>query len=172
MPDRSWEQGLHQLIEAKEGVALTAPLDSQARISYQRFFRRYRRLAGMTGTARELSRELWSVYRLVVVRVPTNRPMRRCGHPDRIHPTADAKWAAIVARIRAVHEERRPVLVGTRSVAASESLSALLHAEGLSHNVLNARQDREEAQIVARAGTAEQITVATNMAGRGAGHLA
>ena len=167
MPDRSWEQGLHQLIEAKEGVALTAPLESQARISYQRFFRRYRRLAGMTGTAKELARELWSVYRLVVVRVSTNRPLRRHRHADRIYVTADAKWAAIVDRIRALHAERRPVLVGTRSVEASESLSALLRAEGLPHSVLNARQDHEEAAIVARAGTAGQITVATNMAGRG-----
>src|SRR5438093_12863017 len=100
MPDRSWEQGLHQLIEAKEGVTLTAPLESQARISYQRFFRRYRRLAGMTGTAKELARELWSVYRLVVIRVPTNRPVRRHRYPDRIYATTDAKWAAIVARIR------------------------------------------------------------------------
>jgi preprotein translocase subunit SecA len=167
MPDRSWEQGLHQLIEAKEGVALTAPLSSQARISYQRFFRRYRRLAGMTGTAAELARELWSVYRLVVVRVPTNRRLRRVPQPERIYATADAKWWAIVDRVRALHAEQRPVLIGTRSVAASESLSALLAAEGLRHSVLNARQDHEEAAIVARAGAPGQITVATNMAGRG-----
>ncbi|MBI2217836.1 MAG: prepilin peptidase [Candidatus Rokubacteria bacterium] len=144
--DRSWERGLHQLIEAKEGVELTSRTEPLARISYQRFFRRYLRLAGMTGTAREVAGELWSVYRLPVVRIPTNRPVIRRRLPDRLHATADAKWAAVVERIE---------------------LSRLLDAAGLGHAVLNARQDAQEAEIVTRAGEPRRITVATNMAGRG-----
>jgi preprotein translocase subunit SecA len=167
MADRSWEHGLHQLIEAKEGCAPTRPHDPLARISYQRFFRRYLHLAGMTGTAREVSGELWSVYGLAVVSVPPNRPSRRRGLPDRIYPTAAEKWTAVVERIKALHREGRPVLVGTRSVAASEHLSRLLAAEELPHQVLNARQDGEEAAVVTRAGEPGRITVATNMAGRG-----
>ncbi|HXF83441.1 MAG TPA: preprotein translocase subunit SecA [bacterium] len=167
MPDRSWEHGLHQLIEAKEGVPLTNPHDALARISYQRFFRRYLRLAGMTGTAREVAAELWAVYGLAVVSIRPNRPLRRRALPDRIYRTGEARWAAVADRIAEVHRSGRPVLVGTRSVAASEHLSAILTARGLAHQVLNARQDREEAEIIARAGGLGQITVATNMAGRG-----
>ncbi len=167
MSDRKWEHGLHQLIEVKENCPVTAPHDALARISYQRFFRRYLRLAGMTGTARETAAELWSVYELPVVTVPTNRPLRRSRYPDRVYPTADAKWGAVVDEIAALHREGRPVLVGTRSVAASEHLSGLLGADELPHRVLNARQDAEEADIVARAGELGRITVATNMAGRG-----
>jgi preprotein translocase subunit SecA len=167
MADRSWEQGLHQMIEAKEDCQLTGQLETLARISYQRFFRRYHRLAGMTGTAREVAGELWSVYRLPVVRVPTNRPLRRTRLPDRVHLSSHARWEAVAARLTALHREGRPVLVGTRSVAASEHLSQLLTVAGLPHRVLNARQDKEEAEIIAQAGQAKQITVATNMAGRG-----
>jgi len=167
MPDRQWEYGLHQLVEAKEGCELTNPNEPLARISYQRFFRRYLRLAGMTGTAMEVRREVWSVYRLPVVRVPTNRPLHRRSHGKRIYRTADAKWAAVVARIVKIHEQGRPVLVGTRSVEASERLSGMLSAVGLTHRVLNARQDDAEAEIIARAGEQGIITVATNMAGRG-----
>ena len=167
MPDRSWERGLHQLIEVKEGVAVTAHHDTLARISYQRFFRRYLRLAGMTGTAREVAGELWTVYGLPVLRVPTNRPSRRVILRERVYVSAEARWAAVVERVRALHGAGRPVLVGTRSVAASEELSARLTASGLPHRVLNARQDLEEAQIIAEAGQPGRITVATNMAGRG-----
>src|SRR5262249_4087990 len=167
MPDRSWEQGLHQLIEVKEGCQLSSRHETLARISYQRFFRRYLRLAGMTGTAREVAHELWSVYRLPVVRVPTNRPLQRTGLGPRVYPDAETRWNAIVERIADLHRGGRPVLLGTRSVAASEHVSTLLDKAGLSHRVLNARQDREEAQIVAEAGQPGQITVATNMAGRG-----
>ena len=167
MPDRSWERGLHQLIEVKEGVAVTAPHETLARISYQRFFRRYLRLAGMTGTAREVAGELWAVYGLPVVRVPTNRPSRRVIQPERVYRSAEARWVAVVERVRALHALGRPVLVGTRSVAASEELAARLAAAGLPHRVLNARQDVEEAQIIAEAGQPGRITVATNMAGRG-----
>ena len=167
MADRSWERGLHQMIEVKEGCDTTEQVEPLARISYQRFFRRYLRLAGMTGTAREVAGELWSVYHLPVVRIPTNRPLKRWDRGDRVYATADDKWRAIVSQIDAEHAKGRPVLVGTRSVAASEHLSQLLRARGLEHQVLNARQDRDEAEIIARAGQARRITVATNMAGRG-----
>jgi preprotein translocase subunit SecA len=167
MEDRSWERGLHQMIEVKEGVETTQQVEPLARISYQRFFRRYLRLAGMTGTAREVTGELWSVYRLAVVRVPTNRPLQRKSLGDRVFRSADEKWEAVLDRIRTLHEQGRPILVGTRSVAASEHLSGLLSREGLEHQVLNARQDREEAQVILRAGHGRRITVATNMAGRG-----
>jgi preprotein translocase subunit SecA len=167
MPDRSWERGLHQLIEVKEGCTVSLQHETLARISYQRFFRRYLKLAGMTGTAREASGELLSVYGLHVVSVPTNRPVRRAALPDRIHPDLDSKWNAVVTRIAQLHGEGRPVLVGTRSVAASEQLSTLLTDNGLPHQVLNAKFDREEAEIVAGAGQTGRITIATNMAGRG-----
>jgi preprotein translocase subunit SecA len=167
MSDRSWEHGLHQLIEVKEQCPVTGRHEPLARISYQRFFRRYLRLGGMTGTARETAAELWNVYRLAVASVPTNRRLRRHGAGDRVYATAEAKWRALVERIAELHREQRPILVGTRSVAASEHLSALLIAADLPHRVLNARQDKEEADIVARAGELGRITVATNMAGRG-----
>jgi preprotein translocase subunit SecA len=167
MPDRSWEQDLHQLLEAKEGVALTRPSGTLARISYQRFFQRYLHLAGMTGTAREAASELWSVYRLAVFRVPSRRPLRRTGQPDRAYATAHARWTSVVARAAEMRNAGRPVLIGTRSVAASEEVSRRLDAAGLEHRVLNARHDQAEAEIAARAGEPRCITVATNMAGRG-----
>jgi preprotein translocase subunit SecA len=167
MADRSWEHGLQQMVEVKEDCAGTSPLRSLARISYQRFFRRYLRLSGMTGTGREVGGELWSVYRLPVVSIPTHRPLCRRFDGDRVFATAAARWDAVVARTSAIHETGRPVLVGTRSVAASEHLSRLLDRAGLPHEVLNARQDAREAEIVADAGLHGRITVATNMAGRG-----
>jgi preprotein translocase subunit SecA len=167
MADRSWERGLHQMIEAKEGCAITGQQETLARISYQRFFRRYLRVAGMTGTGREVARELWAVYRLPVVTIPTNRPTQRRHVTDEIYLTAEEKWTAIVETLRRLQRDDRPILVGTRSVAASEHLSALLSAANVRHQVLNARQDQEEAEIVAKAGERGRITVATNMAGRG-----
>ena len=167
LPDRSWEQGLHQMVEAKEGCPLTSQQTSVARMTYQRFFRRYLRLAGMTGTAREIAPELWSVYRLPVVKVPTNRPVKRRDLGEAVYATTAEKWRAVVARLRELNQTGRPVLVGTRSVGASEELSRLLAAAGLKHQLLNARQDKEEAEIVAQAGQVGGITVATNMAGRG-----
>jgi len=167
MADRSWERGLHQLIEIKENCEVTRRKETQARISYQRFFRRYLRLAGMTGTAREVAGELWSIYRLRVVSIPTNRPLHRTYLPDRVYPKAEQRWEAVVKTVSEMHRVGRPVLVGTRSVAASEHLSRLLAEASLPHKVLNARQDQEEAEIIAQAGEPGRITVATNMAGRG-----
>jgi preprotein translocase subunit SecA len=167
LPDRSWEQGLHQMVEAKEGVQLTGQQSSIARMTYQRFFKRYLWLAGMTGTASEVAGELWSTYGLAVVKVPTNRPVVREDLGERIYPSQPEKWEAILERVKAVHAQGRPVLVGTRSVSASEHLSGLLQRAGLAHRLLNARQDKEEANIVAEAGQPGRITVATNMAGRG-----
>ena len=167
MPDRAWERGLHQLVEAKEACPISEAPETVARISYQRFFRRYLRLGGMTGTAREVAGELRAVYGLEVVSIPTHRPPRRRALPDRVYLSAAEKWRAVAERVAEVHAEGRPVLVGTRSVEASEHLSGLLAARGLSHRVLNARQDGDEARVVAGAGRPGQITVATNMAGRG-----
>jgi preprotein translocase subunit SecA len=167
MPDRSWPQGLHQLIEAKEGAVPSARTETLASISYQRFFRRYLRLAGMTATAREVAPELWSVYGLGVWRIAPNRDLRRHRLPATVSATADARWARVVERAADLQRAGRPVLIGTRSVAGSERLSALLDAAGLPHRVLNARQDEAEAHTVAQAGEARRITVATNMAGRG-----
>lgn len=166
-PGRAWSQGLQQLIEAKEGVTVTHEPETLARISYQRFFRRYWRLAGMTGTAREAARELWSVYGLRVATVDPHRPSRRVRLPEHVFAQADEKWKHVVERIAEVHAAGQPVLVGTASVVASERLSELLTTAGLNHAVLNARQDHAEADIVARAGEQGRITVATNIAGRG-----
>lgn len=167
MADRSWGQGLHQMIEVNEGCEVTATKETLARISFQRFFRRYLRLAGMTGTASEVGGELQSVYGLQVVRVPPNRTPQRILARDRVYARADGKLRAVVARVREVHDSGAPVLIGTRSVAGSEELSARLTKEGLQHRLLNARQDRHEADVVAEAGQRGQITIATNMAGRG-----
>jgi preprotein translocase subunit SecA len=167
MPDRSWERGLHQLIEVKEGCKITEQRDTLARISYQRYFRRYLLLCGMTGTAKEVAGELWSVYRLGVVTVPTRLPLRRERQPSRVFRSAAQRWHAVVARIGELRAGGRPVLVGTRSVGASERLSGLLAQAGVPHQVLNARQDKREAEIVAEAGQIGRVTVATNMAGRG-----
>ncbi|QWV97603.1 preprotein translocase subunit SecA [Geomonas nitrogeniifigens] len=167
MADRSWELGLHQLIEAKEGLAISPRNETIAKISYQRFFRRYCFLAGMTGTAREVAGELWSVYRLNVVRVGTNKPLIRTALPFRYYKSLEEKWRALGERVRELHQSGRPVLIGTKTVAASEEVSRRLWRAGVQHVVLNARQDENEAQIIAEAGNAGKVTVATNMAGRG-----
>ncbi len=167
MPDRSWERGLHQMVEAKEGCPLTDAREQLGRLTYQRFFRRYLRLGGMTGTAREVSAELWSVYALRVQRVPLHRPSQRRQLPSRIFARAEEKWAALTASVHHLQAKGQPVLIGTGSVAESELLSRHLTAAGIAHRVLNARQDQAEAEIVAAAGLRGQVTVATNMAGRG-----
>ena len=167
MPDRSWEQGLHQLIETKEGLELTAGRDTLARMTFQRFFRRYYLLAGLTGTAAESARELWRVYRLRVRRVPTHRPVQRQVLPALCLADAAAKWRAVADEAAAVAARGQAVLVGTRSVEASEAVAAEFAARGLVFVVLNARQDADEAAVVAAAGVSGRITIATNMAGRG-----
>ena len=167
MADRTWEAGLHQMIEAKEGVEITGRKMTLARITYQRFFRRYHHLTGMTGTAMEVANEVASVYRLGVMRVPTNRPSKRRNLGQHLFTETQDKWAAIVASAGASMARGQSVLIGTRSVETSEHISALLDQAGLPHTVLNARQDRLEAEIVAAAGQPNRITVATNMAGRG-----
>ncbi len=167
MPDRQWRDGLHQAVEAKEQIEVTPPKETYARISFQRFFRMYGKLAGMTGTAQEATAEFWQIYHLPVVVIPTNRPCIRQYLPDFVFTHEAAKWQKIVEEIARVHATGRPILVGTRSVRASEFLSKLLLEQGLEHRVLNAVHHREEAQIVAQAGQQGWITVATNMAGRG-----
>ena len=167
MPDRTWRDGLHQAIEAKEQVEINPPKDTYARISFQRFFRMYRKLSGMTGTASEAKAEFWQIYHLPVVSIPTNRPCIRNNLPTIALPTESAKWERIVLEIHRIHDTGRPILIGTRSVRASEHLSELLKAEKLSHQVLNAVYHKQEAGIVAQAGQHGNITVATNMAGRG-----
>ncbi len=164
---RTWEQGLHQIIEAKENCMLSEHNRTLARITYQRFFRRYLRLSGMTGTAKEVAGELHAVYGLEVVAIPPNRPCVRIREVDRCCPGEAAKWRAVAEEAAQLRERNMPVLIGTRSLEASEQLSAMLERMALPHRVLNARQDAEEAEIVARAGQPGTITVATNMAGRG-----
>jgi preprotein translocase subunit SecA len=167
MPDRSWEQGLHQLIETKEQLPLTPVNETLARMTFQRFFRRYYLVCGLTGTAAEAARELWSVYGLRVRRMPPNRPKVLTRRPDRCHATTASKWAAVADSAAAAAARGQAVLVGTRSVGASEQVSAELARRNVAHVVLNARQDAQEARIVADAGLSGRITVATNMAGRG-----
>jgi len=167
MADRTWEQGLHQLIEAKEGVAITAGRETLERMTFQRFFRRYFLVSGLTGTAAEASRELWAVYRLPVRRLPTDRPIRRRELPLRCVSSLAEKWREVADDAQRAATSGQPVLVGTRSVEASEQVSEEFTRRGTNHVVLNARQDAEEANVVAAAGAAGRITVATNMAGRG-----
>ncbi|HMO70146.1 MAG TPA: translocase [Paracoccaceae bacterium] len=167
MPDRSWQGGLHQLIETKEGLPPTDRKETLARVTYQRFFRRYRRLAGMTGTGFELSGEFREIYRLFTIRVPTNRPRQRRHLSTVFVRSETGKWQLLARRVAALHAAGRPVLIGTRSVEASEQASAALAAAGLGHKVLNAKQDKDEAAVVAEAGQSGAITVATNIAGRG-----
>ncbi len=167
MEDRAWGRGIQQLIEAKEGVPITGVREPLARISYQRFFRRYLQLAGMTGTVAEVQGEIRATYGLRSARVPTHRPLRREFLGERIETGHDEKWAALAERVEMLRREGRPVLIGTRSVAASDELAEVLRARGIEHQVLTARQDGDEAAIVARAGEAGRVTVATNMAGRG-----
>ncbi len=167
MPDRTWREGLHQAVEAKERITITPPKDTLARISFQRFFRLYRKISGMTGTAYEERHELWQTYRTPTVRIPTHKPCIRVSQPDALLPTQDARWTAVADEIERMHRLGRPVLVGTRSVKASETLSTLLHERQLPHTVLNAVRHQEEAITIAQAGQRNAITIATNMAGRG-----
>jgi len=165
--DRTWEHGLHQSVEAKEGLDISADRETLARMSFQRFFRSYGVLCGMTGTAADATAEIEAVYRRRVMVIPTNRPVVREQWPARIFRDSESRWNAVVESIMTVHAKGRPCLVGTRSIAASEDLSRRLEARGLAHHVLNANFDKEEAAIISRAGEQGSIVVATNMAGRG-----
>jgi preprotein translocase subunit SecA len=167
MPDRHWREGLHQAVEAKEGAPINHPSDHAAQITFQSYFRLYKRLSGMTGTALQNRWEIRRVYKLWVVCVPTNRPVRRDMESDRVFPTEAAKFAAVVDEVGRLHAAGRSVLIGTRSVEKSEALSKLLKEAGIDHQVLNARQHESEAKVVAEAGKSGRVTIATNMAGRG-----
>lgn len=167
MPDRSWGDGIHQLVELKEGCTVTGQTVSIARITYQRFFRCYRKLGGMTGTASEARTELRSVYGLSVERINTNRPLARTYADEQIYRTSAQKWACIVNLTRDLVKQGIPVLIGTRSVASSTLGSQHLSDAGIEHRVLSAVEDQNEAEIIAVAGQSGCVTVATNMAGRG-----
>ncbi|MCX7156070.1 MAG: preprotein translocase subunit SecA [Rhodocyclales bacterium] len=167
MAGRRWSDGLHQAVEAKEGVAIQAENQTLASITFQNYFRMYGKLAGMTGTADTEAYEFHQIYGLETVVIPTNKPMIRKDENDQIFRTAPEKHAAIIADIRACHERGQPVLVGTTSIENSELLSDLLQKDKLPHQVLNAKQHAREAEIVAEAGRAGMITIATNIAGRG-----
>ncbi len=167
MADRQWERGLHQLIELKEACEPSAPRQTLSRQTYQRFFNRYHHVGGMTGTAKEVASELWRVYRLPVVTIPTHKRNLRQHYGWRVLATEKDKWALALERVLVLKQQGRAVLIGCGSVGASESLSEQLQAKGLEHQLLNARQDEAEALVVAEAGQLGKITIATNMAGRG-----
>lgn len=167
MPQRTWRAGIHQFVEANEGLGMTSPTETLARLSFQRFFRFFEALSGMTGTARESAQELWDIYELSVLEIPENRPCIRRIYRPRAFPDQESKWSAIVAEIQRLHARGRPLLVGTRSVSASENLAGRLGEVKLPYQLLNAVKHAEEATIVAMAGQYGSITIATNMAGRG-----
>ncbi|HEY2153993.1 MAG TPA: preprotein translocase subunit SecA [Isosphaeraceae bacterium] len=167
MPGRQWQDGLHQAIQAKERLEVTLETITAARITVQDFFLRYKKLAGMTGTASSDASELRRIYKVSVFKVPTNRPGKRVWVLDRIYSTEDEKFRAVAQQIVDWHASQVPVLIGTRSIEKSEKLSALLNEAGIEHQILNAKNHEIEAQIVAQAGQPGRVTVATNMAGRG-----
>ena len=167
MDGRRWSDGLHQAVEAKEGVKIEAATQTFATITLQNYFRMYHKLSGMTGTAETEAGELWDIYKLDVVVIPTNRPIARKDMNDRVYKTKREKYKAVIEEIEKMVEAGRPVLVGTTSVEISETLSKMLSLRKIEHNVLNAKLHQKEADIVARAGQKSIVTIATNMAGRG-----
>jgi len=167
MEGRRWSDGLHQAVEAKEGIKIREENQTLATVTIQNFFKLYDKLSGMTGTALTEASEFHQIYRLDVVTVPTNRPMRRTNHDDRVFLTEKEKATAVVDEILRVHRAGRPILVGTTSIEASEKLSSILGKRGLQHEVLNAKHHEREALIIAKAGQLANVTIATNMAGRG-----
>ena len=167
MEGRRYSDGLHQAIEAKEGVKVEAATQTFATITLQNYFRMYHKLAGMTGTAETEAGEFWDIYKLDVVTIPTNKPVARKDMEDRVYKTKKEKYAAVIDEIKSLVEQGRPVLVGTTSVEISELLSRMLKMQHIPHNVLNAKLHQREAEIVALAGKAGTVTIATNMAGRG-----
>lgn len=167
MPEHSWKNGLHQAVEAKEGVEITPGKETCARITFQKYYRQYKKLSGITGTAMEAEDEFWNIYRLAIIAIPTRKECPRIIYPPQIYRTEIEKWEAIASSVKEIHEQKRPVLIGTKNINDSIVLSAILREKGLGHRVLNATNHREEAQIVKDAGHIGSITVATNMAGRG-----
>ncbi|RBH47289.1 preprotein translocase subunit SecA, partial [Pseudomonas sp. MWU13-2860] len=167
MSGRRWSEGLHQAVEAKEGVEINRENQTLASITFQNYFRLYGKLAGMTGTADTEAYEFQSIYGLETVVIPTNRPMVRKDAQDKVYRSAKEKYDAILADIKDCHERGQPVLVGTTSIENSELIANLLQKAKLPHNVLNAKEHAREADIVVQAGSPGVITVATNMAGRG-----
>ena len=167
MEGRQWSDGLHQAVEAKEGVKVKEETQTLATVTLQNFFRLYKTLSGMTGTAMTEAAEFVKIYKLDVISVPTNRPLKRVNFPDAIYRTEPEKWDAVVDEIKEVHETGRPVLLGTVSIENSEKLSGKLTRNGIKHNVLNAKYHEREAEIIAQAGRMNAVTIATNMAGRG-----
>ncbi len=167
MPGRRYSNGLHQAIEAKEGVKVERENKTLATITFQNYFRMYTKLSGMTGTALTEENEFREIYGLDVIEIPTNRPMIRVDHHDLVYPTVNGKYNAVVAQVKECHEKGQPVLVGTVSIEKSEELSKRLKREGISHTVLNAKHHDKEAEIVAQAGKLGAVTISTNMAGRG-----
>ena len=167
MEGRRWSDGLHQAVEAKENVTVEAATQTFATITLQNYFRMYHKLAGMTGTAETEAGEFWSIYKLDVVVIPTNKPVIRVDEEDKIYKTKKAKYAAVINRVDELRKAGRPVLVCTTDVETSELLSRMLKMRGIQHNVLNAKQFAREAEIVAQAGQSSTVTIATNMAGRG-----
>ena len=167
MPGRRYSEGLHQAIEAKEGVQVQRENITMATITFQNYFRLYEKLAGMTGTAVTEAEEFHKIYKLEVLIIPTNMPMVRTDYPDQIYQNEEAKLRAVAGEIEALHAEEHPVLIGTVSIENSERLSELLTKKGIPHEVLNAKQHEKEAAIIAKAGQPGAVTVATNMAGRG-----
>jgi preprotein translocase subunit SecA len=166
-PERRWRDGLHQAVETKEGVPIHAENRPLGRISKQRYFSLYRHLCGMTGTAQESVREFWRIFKMRVVVVPPRRPCRRVSFPTRIFGTAEAKYAAIAGEIERVHRSGQPVLIGTRTIENSERVARGLEAREVPYQLLNGKQDLDEATIISRAGAIGAVTIATNMAGRG-----
>ncbi|MDA8388112.1 MAG: preprotein translocase subunit SecA [Nitrospiraceae bacterium] len=167
MPGRRWSDGLHQAIEAKEGVKIESENQTLATITFQNYFRMYGKLAGMTGTADTEAAEFGKIYNLDVTVVPTHKPMIRKDHQDAIYKNEQAKFRAIIREIESLHEKGQPVLVGTISIEKSETLSQMLRKKGIPHSVLNAKYHEREAEIIAQAGRSSAVTIATNMAGRG-----
>jgi preprotein translocase subunit SecA len=167
LPGRRYSDGLHQALEAKEGVKIERENQTLASITLQNYFRLYNRLSGMTGTAVTEAHEFWKIYKLPVIIIPTNRPISRQDQGDTIFLTRDDKYQAVIDDIKAAHKKGQPVLVGTIAIETSELLSAKLHSQGVAHNVLNAKQHEREADIIKEAGEKGRVTIATNMAGRG-----
>ena len=167
MPGRRYSEGLHQAIEAKEGVPVQRESRTVATITFQNYFRKYEKLSGMTGTALSSQEEFVQVYGTQTIPIPTHKPVARDDRPDKVYRNETGKLTAVAREIKDMHQAGRPVLVGTVSIEKNEHLSALLKMEGVPHNVLNAKNHEQDAEIVAQAGRRGAVTVATNIAGRG-----